>query len=216
MLADASTAQRPFERLVFALDERLRRRHAVFEYSEHPDCILRIQLTEADRHYILSDGTKLVPGDAVLNMHLWNEHFPRMGERGGGIGWARQVARSLDFSLRELDRYLATHRTLDDVVAIRSVMRLGRADQAQQLERISARFGFEPIAHAEPPTFAQRLHHIGENLLALLFVMARNPAAARLDVLLRDSAQIFLSRRALHLRYQNALPNQLRTAGDES
>lgn len=216
MLADAYTAQRPFERLVFALDERLRRRHAVFEYSDNPDCILRIQLDDAERRYLLSDGTRLAPGDPLINIHLWNEHFPRMGEHASNIGWARQVARSMDLSLRELAAYLATHRAFDSIVAIRSVMRLARADHGQQLQRISAHYGFEPIAPMTTPTLGERLHHVGENLLGLLFVLARNPTAARFDVLLRDGAQVFLSRRALDRRYRDALPQQFRTGADES
>ncbi|HEX5500056.1 MAG TPA: hypothetical protein VFX03_12550, partial [Thermomicrobiales bacterium] len=62
----------------------------------------------------------------------------------------------------------------------------------------------------------RRLHRFGENLLGLMFVLARNPPSARFDVLFRDRAQIFLSRRALDRRYRHALLHQPRIGGDES
>src|SRR5215510_9570452 len=44
-------------KLVFALDNWLRRRQGVFEYSRKPDCILRVQLSRLSSDVLLSDGT---------------------------------------------------------------------------------------------------------------------------------------------------------------
>jgi hypothetical protein len=208
--ADVFARQNPFGRLVFALDERLRRRHAVFDYSDREDCILRIQFDRADGHFVLSDGTCLKPGDRLINIHLWNEHIPAMGANGATIGWARHIARLLDGSLLELTRYLAAHPALDDVAALRSVMNLARVEQNQQLERTAGRYGFEPIAEIGKSTFGRRLHQAGDNLLCLMFVLARNPAAARLDVLLRGRSQIFLPRSVLDRRYRPRLSEPIR------
>lgn len=205
MAADVFAGQNPFGRLVFALDERLRRRQEVFDYSNREDCVLRIQFDRADGHFALSDGTRLKPGDRLINIHLRNEHLPAIGAGGATIGWARHVARLLDRSLLELTRYLSARPALDDVTALCSVMNLARAEQSRQLERIAGRYGFEPIAESGEPTFGRRLHQAGDNLLCLMLVLAHNPAAARLDVLRRGHTQVFLSRRVLDRRYRPLL-----------
>jgi YkoP domain len=196
-----SAGRTHFERLVFALDERLRRHYEVFEYSDHPDCLFRSQFEEASQELVLSDGTRLHPGSRLINLHLWNEHIPQMGPGGPTLGWARQVWHLIEFSLCELARYLQTKSDLDDILAIRANMTLGLAEQIPQLERISERVGFERVPAVVSFSLAAKLHRGGDNFLALLFVLARNPASARLGVLLRDRAQVLLSRKILDRRY---------------
>lgn len=203
--AEVLAGRKHFQRLVFAIDERLRRRNEVFEYSRHPDCLFRIQFDKANQSLALSDGTRLHPGPRVVNLHLWNEHIPQMGRSGPTLGWARRMRHLLEFSLVELARYLHGKPELDDVVAVRANLTMGLAEQVPQLERIAGRLGFEAVPESRRPSFAERLHRSGDNFLALLFALARNPAAARPAILLRDRRQVFLSRKVLDRRYGSCL-----------
>lgn len=188
-----------FEHAVFGLDRWLRQRQGVLEYTDNPDCVFRIQRARAEAPLVLSDGTRIAPGDAVLNLHLWNEQFPAMGPDGATMRWARAVAGAIDLSLRELALHLRWMRDLDDVVALRADMRLGTTDRSGQLARISSRYGFEAACAAVDEHGA--IQRLGENIFLVLLVLATNPAALRAPVLWRDHTLVYLSRSSLEQRY---------------
>jgi hypothetical protein len=199
---EAALGQYSFGRLVFALDERLRRLHSVIDYVDHPDCILRIQISEARKDIALTSGVRVHSGDRLIDLHLWNEHLPEMGHGGPSVAWARRVSKLLDFSLGRLSNYMASRRQFDDIAVIRAVMPLRGLEQSRHVQFIAARYGFEAVNDSPPRSLGARLHRAGENALGLMLAYATNPAAARLDILLRARAPLFLSRRHLDDRYQ--------------
>ncbi len=201
MAIEAAVGQYSLGRLVFALDERLRRRYCVFDYIDHRDCILRIQFAEAREDVLLADGLRVRPGDRLIDLHFRNEHLPDMGPVGPSVAWGRKASKLLDFSLSELSKYLAARPHLNDIAVIRAIMPL-RGKQSRHIEFIAGRYGFESIGEAAPCSFAARLHRAGENTLGLMLTLASNPAAAHLDILLRGRAPLFLSRRKLDARYR--------------
>ncbi len=204
MTAETSV-QRSFARVVFAFDSRLRRRNGVFDYFDSPDCILRVKLERAGRRIVLPDGVCLNPGDRIIELHYRNEYFPPMGEEGATVAWARRVMRLMDRSLKELYHYLQGRRDLNDIAAIRAVMLLRSSDQAAQFERLASRFGFEPVP--EPDSLWRRLCGLGQNAVSLLLILAANPKAAHLDVLLCRGTPFFVSRRRLESRYRRDEPS---------
>jgi hypothetical protein len=187
-----------FEHAVFGLDRWLRQRQGVLEYTDNPRCLFRIQRACAEAPLVLGDQTRIASGDAVLNLHLWNEQFPTMGADGATMRWARAVADAIDLSLRELAQHLHRTRELDDVVAVRADMRLGTAERSSQLARISSRYGFEAASIAEEHG---GIHRLGENIFLVLLVLATNPVALRAPVLWRDHTLVYLSRSSLERRY---------------
>jgi hypothetical protein len=189
------------EAMVAALDDRLRLRHGVIEYTSSSECLFRIQLVASDESYVLSDGTRIRRGDRVANLHVWNEQFPCFAGKGPTLAWARRVNQAFELSLRELAGFLHGRRDLDDVVAICANMSLEPAERSAQLVRFVGRFGFEPIAAASSCSFRQQMHWVGENILISMMVLARNAAALRADTLRRDRTLVFLSRRELRRRY---------------
>jgi hypothetical protein len=189
------------EALVNAIDDRLRERHGVIEFTRAPDCIFRIQLARSPFDLVLADGTRVRPGDRVINLHLWNEQIPLFPEQGPTLGWARRMSCAFDVSLRELGLYLATHRDLDDVMAICANLSLATGEQRAQITRIVGRRGFEPIALRDSPSLSERVRRFGENVLISMMVLARNAAALRADSLWRDRTLVFLSRPKLERRY---------------
>jgi YkoP domain len=186
------------EHAVYGLDRWLRRRQGVYEYTDNPVCLFRINRVEAEQSFTLADGSRIRLGDPILNLHLWNEQMPPMPADGPTVGWARQAHRAVDVSLRELAHWLPTQPGLDDITALRADMRLGTVAQCQQLVRIAARYGFESTAFQAA---TGSLRQFGENILMYLLVLATNPAAIRADVLWRDHALVYLSRAALERRY---------------
>ncbi|MFZ0525904.1 MAG: hypothetical protein WA776_06090 [Xanthobacteraceae bacterium] len=192
------------EALVASLDYRLRLRQGVFEYTRNPACLFRIQIINSTEDLLLSDGVTVHAGDRLINLHVWNEQFPRFPRHRPTLAWARRVDRAFDISLRELASYLATQPDLGDVVAICGNMGFGSAARSAQLARYVARFGFERIAALNVMSFLQLLHLFGENILISMMVLARNGGALRADTLRRDRTPVFMSCQTLQRRYELA------------
>ena len=189
------------EAMVAALDDRLRLRHGVIEYTHSSDCLFRIQFVASSENYVLSDGTCIRPGDRVAHLHVWNEQFPCFAGKGPTLAWARRVNQAFESSLRQLADFLDGRRDHDDVVAICANMSLEPAERSAQLARFVSRYGFERVAAASSRSLRQQMRWFGENILISIIVLVRNAAALRADTLRRDRTLVFLSRRKLRWRY---------------
>ena len=187
--------------LVFGLDTMLRRWYAISEYSTDDKCLFRIQLTEAERTIRLSDGTLARPGDRIIDLHLWNEHLPRLSDRGASVRWALEMRKCLGISLQELARYLNTHHELRDIALMRGNIKFCVAEQCGQMARVCRRFGFEVRESDEPGTLIERIHRFGQNILISLMVLALNGMAIRADTLRRATVMVYLSRKQLIARF---------------
>lgn len=185
--------------LIFRIDDVLRARQHVFEFSRHPRVIFRMQVRVCEHDVVLSDATRAFVGDEIVDLHLWNEHLPLVAN--GSLRFARRMNECLHASLCELAAYLSAAPELEGVDVIRANMGFGTTAQTQQLVRISSWYGFEPILDPRRLSRGQRLHRFGENVLISLMVLARNGVALRRDTLARSRVQVFLSRRALIERY---------------
>jgi hypothetical protein len=199
---DGEIRQFPWlEAMVTALDDRLRLRQGVFEYSRRPDCLFRIQIISSSDDYVLSDGTCIRAGARIGNLHVWNEQFPCFRGNGPTLAWGRRVNRAFNNSLRELSHFLDARGDFDDVIAICANMTFEPAERSEQLARFVARFGFERVGATGSRSFRQQMHWFGENILISMMVLARNASALRADTLRRDRTLVILSRRELRRRY---------------
>ena len=196
-----SSSRFSFAALVTALDDRLRRRLGVFQYSDSPECVFRIQPTLSRYESMLSDGTHIRVGDPIINLHVWNEQFPPFPAGGPTLGWARHVNQAFEQSLRELSSYLQLRSDLQDVLAICGDLAFEPPRRAGQLTHFVARFGFEPVKIQQQWSLAAYAHWLGQNMLISMMVLAHNAAALRADTLWRVRIPVFLSRRALEARY---------------
>jgi len=190
--------------LLFALDQRLRRGQAVFEYSQAPSCIFRLEIARAQRTLVLHDGPDVREGERIARLHFWNEHVPPVPRDGATIGWAHRMQQAIAEALRELARFLASRPDLGDIAVICADVPNATASQREKLARIMAHYGFEAILEREYLPIAERLRRFGENILISLIVFARNAAALRTDTLARVRLPIFLSRRTLMQRFGGA------------
>ena len=183
------------------LDARLRARQAVFEYTQNPACVFRLDISPVARTLALRDGTCVHPGQRMARLHFWNEQIPAVPRDGATIAWARRMQRAIATSLRELASFLAVRPELGDVAVICAVAPSGTKTQSEQLARIMARYGFEAIAEPERLSIGERLHRFGENILISLIVLAHNPGALRPDTLKRVRVPLYLSRRILEREF---------------
>jgi hypothetical protein len=173
----------------------------VNEYTRSSDCLFRIQIVRSTNDLILKDGTCILRGERLVNLHFWNEQVPLIPAAGPTLGWARCMNDRIEQSLRQLACHLAARRDMDDVVAIRTNVALGAASRNDKISRILSRFGFEIVPKHDSASLAQLIHQYGENILISLFVLTRNAIALRPDTLTRGRVITYLSRRALEQRY---------------
>ena len=183
--------------LIFAFDRLLRHRQGVFEYTAHPACVFRLQISRCDRERVLRDGTRLQPGQRFAKLHYWNEQMPPIPRSGPTIAWGRELHRRIRISLAELARYLGSRGDLTDIEVVFGDVPSGVREKFGQIGRIMARYGFEVIAEPDGLTFGQQLHRWGENILISLIVFAQSAGALHLNTLRRVRVPIYLSRRAL-------------------
>jgi len=203
--AELST-QSPYSRrwladVVFALDARLQRRHAVFEYTRNPACVFRLAIARAPHSLALRDGTRVRSGQRIACLHFWNEQVPAVPKSGPTIAWARQMRCALAISLQELARYFTSRPDLGDIVLVSGDVPSGTAAEREQLARIMERFGFEAVVEPENLPLRDRLRRFADNMLISLIVLAQNAGTLRSDTLRRGRLPIRLSRRILEREF---------------
>ncbi len=186
---------------VAVLDAGLRRRQAVFEYTQNPACVFRLDVSPVGQPLVLRDGTRVVAGQRIARLHFWNEQVPAVPRTGATIGWGRRMRRAIATSLHELASFLAARPEFNDVTVICAHAPSGTKNQTEQLARIMARYGFEAIVQSGQTSIGERLHRFGENILISLIILAHNPGALRYDTLRRVRLPIYLSRRMLEKEF---------------
>jgi YkoP-like protein len=105
-------------RIVFGMDDHLRRLERIYSFSEDPDCVLRISLAASRKERVLGDRSIVRAGDPVVELHWWNERIARMAATGSSLRWGLEFYRHTYHSLIELAHYLDRTPALRDVVAL--------------------------------------------------------------------------------------------------
>ena len=187
--------------LVFAFDRLLRRRQGVFEYTTHPSCVFRLQISRCTRDRVLRDGTTLLAGQRFAQLHYWTEQMPPIPPGGPSIASGRALHRGIQISLVELARYLRSQPDLGDIQVVFGDVPSGGVEKFDQIGRIMTRYGFEVIPEPDALTVAQKLQRWGENVFISLIVAARSIGALHLNTLRRVRVPIYLSRRALEQNF---------------
>lgn len=180
-------------------DAILRSYYGIYEFTDDPDCVLRVGFGRARAPVSLSDGTDVRFGELVGTLHFWNEHLPRYSTRGPDLGWACAVRDRLRYSLHAFCEYVEVDPNWHDVCAIRTETALPARLGTSQIRRVFQRYGFEPVPTDSSPL--ARLHGFGECFVLWGLTRAFNPAALPRQPFLRDRHELWISRAALRLRY---------------
>jgi hypothetical protein len=92
---------RPLKAGVRLIEYLVRKSMHVYEFTDDPDCILRIQLTTSPRS--VDFGTwQISKGDTILSIHAWNEKMPKIPEQGATIEWAIRLRRQVVHSFHKV------------------------------------------------------------------------------------------------------------------
>lgn len=168
--------------LIRWFDRFLRRAFGVFEFTDDPECIFRLQRTNARHDITLSDGTVVSKGDPVLGLHFWNEHLPPIGPEGSDLAWGVRTARMMVSSLRAIVAWVRDHPELADRQIIGGATVLIESGATGGSARLIRRLGFDIFPFKN---VLGRFGEVWENLYTWWLMWAYNKASLRRKRLLR-------------------------------
>ncbi len=162
---------------VARFDALLRRCRGVYEFTADPACMLRIALTRARKGSELADGTRIEPGELLVEIHLWNERLPQMPPEGADLAWARHMLRRFAASLALLARHLALDPQLATVRALYGEAAfLTSADLDAGVAALS-RLGFELRRPRAQAGAWSRFAEFWQNLYSYALLWTFNPGS---------------------------------------
>jgi hypothetical protein len=163
-------------RLVLFIDRLLRRRLGVYEFSDDPDCLLRLQIAKAP-HTLRLPGAVVEKGEPVLGLHLWNDHMRPIPVSGPDLTWGlwlrRNFERSLHLAGREMRRDPRLHG-LQAVGATTGALVPGDASSGARVMR-HLDFCVGPYPHRRSAWFID----FWENFYSWWLMWAYNPTSLR-------------------------------------
>ncbi|HMK07938.1 MAG TPA: hypothetical protein VK449_02805, partial [Anaerolineales bacterium] len=148
-----------------------RRLQGVFEFTDDPDCVLRLRWTRLAHPLLLSSGS-FPAGTDVLEIHLWNEHVPPLPPAGADVPWAAQATHRLRRSLAQAAAYVRAQGRGDPAALVAGATILADGTTAGLLLR---RLGFELCPR--PPSRSMIEH--GQNRYALGLMASFNAPSVR-------------------------------------
>ena len=194
--------------LVRGFDALLAQYCGIHEFTDDPDCIIRIALARAGREISLSDGTGIRAEDPVIDLHWWNERLPRIPPQGPDAAWATSMRRHIRLSLRSLARHMSTDPELDPIRALRAEIVFGTRVGRTQLVRVARHFGFDLVERQANPGLTGQLHLAGDSILLWGLIWAYNPRGLKHKPLLRERDEVWVSRSSFLGRIGGAVANQ--------
>lgn len=183
------------------LDVWVRRGYGVYEFSSHPECILRLAWGRSRRGVVLSDGTLIAAGERVGELHLWNERLPPMPPEGPDLRWAVAMYRGMVRSLQLLAAYAENDPAWAGIRAWRGEAAFNRREEARSASKFLGQLGLE-LLPAEPAGPLKRFTDFWENLYSWWLIWTFNPASLRSKRFWRlERRQVWISRATLLCRY---------------
>lgn len=196
---------------ILALDLLLRHLLGIFEYSDSPDCLLRIAVTRSASDRALPGAIAARKGQTLIELHLWNEHVTSSLAGRLHFGRAKVIVAEFRRSLEFLAQYLDAHPEIDESALVHARMPISSGDSMEKVEAFARIFGF--CVTCTQPHGAARLHDYFEDFLIRWLVRAFNPARALKSAPHLQRAEFWMTRQALLERYAApAPPKPARTA----
>ncbi len=161
--------------LIRAFDGWLRRRSGVFEFTDDPACLFRLQLVHAPRD-VRVRGVDIPAGTPLVGLHLWNEHVPPIPPTGADMAWGLRTYRMLARSLREVAAYLPRDPRLTDARAVWGVTVLIPLPDDPGGGGLIRRLGFEVLPYHGA---LGRFGEFWENFYTWWIMWTYNPASLR-------------------------------------
>jgi hypothetical protein len=198
-------------RAIRALDRLLRHCYAVHEYTDDPECIFRIALRTARSDILLQHGMLVRSGDAIVELHLWNEQLPLISPDGPNMAWGALVHRQIRRSLTLLAIHLVAN---PNVVAVHGEAALGCRMGQQQRVRFAGRYGFEIVDGKL--RLRSRVRHFCDDFLFRGLARTFNPYGLKGEPFHRNRYDIWMSRTELDQRWSTTSTGDRATAENQA
>jgi hypothetical protein len=183
------------DRMVIAFDRWQRSRMGIWEFTDDPECILRMGLAKTPVGAELSDGTVIRPGDTVGVVHFWNERMPPVPLTGADLAWAREFRRLMTHSFQLVARHVVENPRLADFEALGGQLPIIFTPATT---RYIERLGFEVFDRVPPRGPVEYVVDLASRLWTWLMRHAFNPgsvAGVKLSDI--DRRPAWMSRRTL-------------------
>ncbi len=161
---------------VRAIDLALQRHYHVFEFTDDPQCILRVALSVNARDFVLSDSVHIARGEPILELHFWNERLPALPRHGASLGWGIEVARRARYSLCLLAEYLACKPRFNPVRALHGESGFLEVGQFAEMRTLIEHLGFDFVS-GDVPGWRVWQYAFWQNLFSWWLMWTFNPAS---------------------------------------
>lgn len=188
-------------RVVRAIDGWLRSRQHIREYSQDPQCLLRLAVCPAKESVRLADGTSLEAGEPIGDLHLWNEHLPAISARGPSLSFGIAVRRRLQRSLEQLAERVSADKTLAGIKAFHGEFAFCAGAGKRRGRSLAEQLGFELTQVHGSRGAWRRFVEFWERLYHAALVYAYNPGGLRDDWMKRERHEFWISRESLLERF---------------
>ncbi len=162
-------------RVIFGFDGFLCRIYGVYEFTQEVDCILRLRMVKAQHTQDLPGG-RVIPGDDILEIHLWNGHIAPLRPSESSMVWGNRTLRSFVQGLRQVAQQLDSDPRLARVRAIRGEMIFLATARNPRRGLQMERLGFTVLPyHSKTGAFGE----FWENFYSWWLMWAYNPLSVR-------------------------------------
>jgi hypothetical protein len=184
--------------LIRRFDAFLAQQYGLFNFTDDPDCLLRLQNAVAP-HRLYLPGQVVEPGEPVLLIHLWSEHIPHASPAGPDLAWAKTIQRAFVKSLRAVGNYVQEEPRLADIQAVGGVTILMFAGNRRNGARFMERLGFTVMPYKN---LLGRFGEFWENFYTWMLIWTYNPASLRSRKLFQmRRSEIWISAEKFLARY---------------
>ncbi|MGA7329101.1 MAG: hypothetical protein WBX25_32590, partial [Rhodomicrobium sp.] len=178
------------QRLVRVTDAALRRIGGISEFETEDDGLLRIAEGHAEHDFVFRDGSHVRQGQAVIELHLWNEHLPPFPDGGPELGWTERVRQRLMVSLHRLAMRIVDNTRLQGAQALRMTISIPILGQQSLLTGLLISTGFETGELVS----TMRILRFLDNIWVWLLTWTYNPRALAGWRFNRTRAEFWMSR----------------------
>lgn len=162
-------------KIIQRLDNRLRRKLGIFEYSDNPECMFRVHVARADRTLRIPDGN-VAAGTKILELHFWNEHLPPMPSGGPTVARSVKGFRMFKNSLTELALKVEGDPRMSGVQVVGGLMPLFLDGDSYPAQKMLTRLGFDVKPYHG---FKRMLGMLGKQMHGWMMMWAYNPVTLK-------------------------------------
>lgn len=191
------------------LDAFLRVCQGIIEFSDDPQCILRLSTRPAHFGERLPGGRVAAPGEWIGEFHLWNEHIPPMPPGGADMVWGAMMRRRLRRSLFMMADFIKSDPRFAHVSVFCGETAFAAGKSLDHTRGMASFFGFEITENRRPTGFPGWWSRLGEAIYLWGMVRTFNPGALKPKSLMKPAwFQFWLTRETLLKRYGTARVTQ--------